>query len=166
MFKKTFKYDNPNKLWKALMDADKKEYNELLHNLKNKQTVLEEQIDIKIGTERRRFESLADTIEDILDSVREDRDLSVSKIPDLESEESAAQRRNQSGRGLKILTPNQMLSRLPISLSQLKVGNNSKYLKTKLGKYCILCTDKKALQNNSIKVWLILFKHGNNFHEQ
>ena len=99
------------------MDADKKEYNELLHNLKNKQTVLEEQIDIKIGTERRRLESLADTIEDILDSVREDRDLSVSKIPDLESEESAAQRRNQSGRGLKSLTPSQMLSRLPISLA-------------------------------------------------
>ena len=30
----------------------------------------------------------------------------------------------QSGQGLKIPTPNQMLSRLPISLAQLKVGNN------------------------------------------
>ena len=29
------------------------------------------------------------------------------------------------GKGLKILTPNQMLSRLPISLAQLKAGNNS-----------------------------------------
>ena len=27
--------------------------------------------------------------------------------------------------GLKILTPNQMLSRLPISLAQLKAGSNS-----------------------------------------
>ena len=35
---------------------------------------------------------------------------------------------NQSGRGLKILTPNQMLSRLPISLAQLKTGNNSEKL--------------------------------------
>ena len=35
---------------------------------------------------------------------------------------------NQSGRGLKILTPNQMLSRLPISLAQLKAGNNSEKL--------------------------------------
>ena len=31
--------------------------------------------------------------------------------------------------GLKILTPNQMLSRLPISLAQLKAGNNSEKLK-------------------------------------
>ena len=30
----------------------------------------------------------------------------------------------QSGQGLKIPTPNQMFSRLPISLAQLKVGNN------------------------------------------
>ena len=33
--------------------------------------------------------------------------------------------RKQQGLGLKILTPNQMLSRLPISLAQLKAGNNS-----------------------------------------
>ena len=36
---------------------------------------------------------------------------------------------NQSGQGLKIQTPNQMLSRLPISLAQLKAGNNSEKLK-------------------------------------
>ena len=32
---------------------------------------------------------------------------------------------NQEGQGLKILTPNQMLSRLPIFLAQSKAGNNS-----------------------------------------
>ena len=31
----------------------------------------------------------------------------------------------QRGVGLKILTPDQMLSRLPITLAQLKAGNNS-----------------------------------------
>ena len=36
--------------------------------------------------------------------------------------------RQQQGQGLKILTPNQMLSRLPISLAQLKAGNNSQKL--------------------------------------
>ena len=35
---------------------------------------------------------------------------------------------NQQGEGLKILTPRQMLSRLPISLAQLKAGNNSEKL--------------------------------------
>ena len=51
---------------------------------------------------------------------------------------------DQSGQGLKILTPNQMLSRLLISLGQLKAGNNSEKL-TKLGNYCILYTDQKKL---------------------
>ena len=33
---------------------------------------------------------------------------------------------------VKILTPNQMLSRLPISLAQLKAGNNSEKLKNEI----------------------------------
>ena len=40
--------------------------------------------------------------------------------------------KNQSGLGLKVLTPNHMLSRLPISLSQLKPGNNSEKLKNEI----------------------------------
>ena len=35
----------------------------------------------------------------------------------------------------------------------------------KLGKYCILYTDQENLQNKSIKVWLTLFKNGNNLYE-
>ena len=53
--------------------------------------------------------------------------------------------RRQQGKTLKILTPNQRLNRLPISLAQLKAGNNSEKLKTKLGNCCILCTDKKKI---------------------
>ena len=49
-------------------------------------------------------------------------------MPELKSEEFAAERRNQPGQGLKILTPDQMLSRLPITLAQLKAGNNSQIL--------------------------------------
>ena len=40
--------------------------------------------------------------------------------------------KKQLGLGLKILTPNQMLSRLPISLAQLKAGNNSEKLKNEI----------------------------------
>ena len=36
------------------------------------------------------------------------------------------------GEGLKILTPMQMLSRLPITLAQLKAGNNSEKLKNEI----------------------------------
>ena len=39
---------------------------------------------------------------------------------------------NQQGQGIKILTPNQMLSRLPISLAQLEAGNNSNKLKNEI----------------------------------
>ena len=39
-----------------------------------------------------------------------------------------------------------MLSRLPISLLQLKAENNSEKLKTKIGNYYILCTDQKTCE--------------------
>ena len=53
-------------------------------------------------------------------------------MPELESEESAVERRNQQRQGLKILTPDQMLSRLPIPLAQLKAGNDSQKLINKI----------------------------------
>ena len=56
----------------------------------------------------------------------------ITDTPDLESEEFAAQRRNQQGQGLKILTLNQMLRRLPIPLAELKTGNNSEKLINKI----------------------------------
>ena len=40
--------------------------------------------------------------------------------------------RKQRRQGLKILTPNQMLGRLPISLAQLKAGNNFEKLKSEI----------------------------------
>ena len=38
----------------------------------------------------------------------------------------------QEGKGIKILTPNHMLSRLQISLAQLQAGNNSEKLKNEI----------------------------------
>ena len=54
--------------------------------------------------------------------------LETTDMPKLESVESAEQNRKQKDVGLKILTPNQMLSMLPITLAQLKTGNNSEKL--------------------------------------
>ena len=50
-------------------------------------------------------------------------------MPDLESKESDERWRNQEQTGLKILTPDQMPSGLPISLSRLKAENDSEKLK-------------------------------------
>ena len=58
--------------------------------------------------------------------------LDTRDMPELESEEYAAKTRNQQGQGLKILTPDQMFSRLPITLAQSKAGNNSQKLKNKI----------------------------------
>ena len=44
----------------------------------------------------------------------------------------------QQASGLKILIPNQMLSRLPITLAQLKAGNNSEKLKNEIRQ--LLCS--------------------------
>ena len=47
----------------------------------------------------------------------------------LEAREKAAEEiKEQDGTGLKILTPKQMLQRLPIAFAQVKAGNNSKSL--------------------------------------
>ena len=62
---------------------------------------------------------------------------------------------NQQGEGIKILTPNQMLSRLPISLAQLQAGNNSEKLKNEIRQllYSLYCSKNmtKQVYNNLIK---------------
>ena len=73
-----------------------------------------------------------DETDDKSDDEADDKQSDNTDMPDLESEESAEQRRNQWGQGLKILTPAQLLSRLPISLAQLKAGNNSEKLKNEI----------------------------------
>ena len=66
---------------------------------------------------------------------------------------------SQEGEGLKILTPNQMLKRLPIALAQVKAGNNSESLLNKIRQivyslYRSKEISKKVHNNitNSIKV--------------
>ena len=66
------------------------------------------------------------------DDKKTDEQPDTTNMPELESEESAEQKRNQQRKRFKILTPNQILSRLPISLVQLKAGNNSEKLKNEI----------------------------------
>ena len=89
---------------------------------------MNKQIKTEIGVPRTRLENLTN-VKYILEKVRW-----PDNITALESEESPAQRKNESSsrRGLKILIPSQMLSRLPISLARLKAGNNSEELKNEI----------------------------------
>ena len=72
----------------------------------------------------------------------------------------------QKGGGLKILTLNQMHSRLPISLAQLNAGNNSKKLQNEIRQlfYSLHRSKKltKIIYNNLINT---IYKNGNNLYE-
>ena len=56
-------------------------------------------------------------------------------------------KQNQEEHGLKILTPQQMFSRLPISLAQLKAGNNSEKLKNETRRLLYSLYRSKKLSN-------------------
>ena len=58
---------------------------------------------------------------------------------------------NQQGNGLKILTPSQMLTISPISLAQLKAGNNSKKLKIEIRQLLYSLYRSKNLTKNVYK---------------
>ena len=64
-------------------------------------------------------------------------------------------KQKQEGQGIKILTPNQMLSRLSISLAQSEVGNNSEKLKNEIRQllYSFYCSKNmtKQVYNNLMK---------------
>ena len=66
------------------------------------------------------------------ESKTDDKQPDAIGIPDLGNEESTAQRKIQQGKGLKILTPNEMVNRLTIFFAQLKAGNNSEKLKNEI----------------------------------
>ena len=81
------------------------------------------------------------------------------KIVEIVEEILKFNEQNQEGQGLKILTPNQMLSRLPVSLAQLKAGNNSEKLKNEIRQllYSLYRSKNmtKQVYNNLIKyIWI------------
>ena len=133
MFEKKINFVSPTVLTKQLHKIKNKNKNNELVNL------------IKSG-----LSDLKDEIKEI--SKGETKNEKPDKILKIVEEILNFNKEKQQGSGLKILTPNQMLSRLTITLAQLKAGIIMKNLKAKLDKFYILCTDQKNLQSNSIKV--------------
>ena len=81
---------------------------------------------------KNRWSNLKDNIEEMskeeIESEKTNRILEIiTKIVDFNKEVQ-----KQQGSGLKILTPDQMLSRLSITLPQLNAGNNSEKLKNEI----------------------------------
>ena len=108
MFKGYFNFSVPSALAKELYETkDKTKNNELVEEIKNKWSDLKDEIK-KMSEDEKEIEQpdkILETVEKVLDFNKNIRE--------------------QQGLGLKILTPNQMFSRLPITLAQLKAGNDS-----------------------------------------
>ena len=112
IFQRLFKFQRPSDMFKLLYKTNNKKKNKELVNM------------IKSGT----IDSKNEINEDEKEAEKLDRILKiVDEIIDFNNKISV-----QSGEDLKILTPNQMPSRLPITLAQLKAGNNSDKLKNEI----------------------------------
>ena len=96
--------------------------------------------------EKERINNVIKGIELVLNYVAHYRDVSDSD-PDFSSFNFS----HSKGSVLKILTPKQMLSRLPISLDQLKAGNNSEKLKNKIGQLLHFLYKSKKLTKQLYK---------------
>ena len=76
-----------------------------------------------------------DKMKKVIENVPEDKTFKIEeneKIINIVERILYFNQQNQAGQELKILTPKQMFSRLPISLGQLKAGNNSEILKNEI----------------------------------
>ena len=106
------------------------------------------------------FSGLKDLKEEIKKMSKEERKIEKSdKMVKIVKKILKFNKQNQEGKDIKILTINQMLSRLPISLAQLEAGNNSNKLKNEIRQLlCSLYRSKnmtKQVYNNSIKqIWI------------
>ena len=97
-----------------------------------------DKITTRLNALKKLVKILSDTTEKkIIDDVLKGAEFTFNYIASLwdsdsESDFSSFEVNDTKGSGLKILTPNQMHSRLPISLAQLKAGSNSEKLKNEI----------------------------------
>ena len=109
--------------------------------------------DIKsIESEKEYKESIAEKVKTRRQNKETDRDTQRTFAP----QDSSINLDNFKGRGLKILSKQQMLSRFPILLAQIQAGNYSNKLKNELRQFIYslyrLKKITKTVYNNLIKV--------------
>ena len=110
---KTFQFNRSSELSKSVYNMNNKNKNSHLINvIKSGLSDLKKEIE-KMGEDEKRIEELDKMVNIVVKII-------LFNI------------QNQQGQGLKILTPDQMLKRLPISLAQVKAENNSENLKNKI----------------------------------
>ena len=127
MFKNYFNVVVPSVLAKKLYETkNKNKSNELVKEIKNRKSNLKDEIK-EMSEDEKEIEQpkkILKIVEEVLDFNK--------KI------------QKQQGLGLKILTPNQMICRLPITLAKLKAGIILRNLKTKLCNYVFFVQIEKT----------------------
>ena len=138
------KFKGPMHICKSIHNG-----NTTLENLEKEQTELKRDLGhIKQGYPNNRSKEQEKTINNIKNLYD-----SREKVVQLFNDYANSMSRNiydskQKGTGLKILTPNQMLKRLPIALAQIKAGNNSESLLNEIRQivYSLYRSNKKLLK--------------------
>ena len=105
IFRNYLLYQTPSYLTKVLYDRDEIKNNEIIKNINNGMIELRNSINSKEILENENPEKVVNIVEKIIDF-----------------------NKTQKSKGLKILTPKQMLQRLPIAFAQVKAGNTSENL--------------------------------------
>ena len=114
MFREDLEYSSPSDMYKSLSNTIGSEENEAQANaIKDKLANLMEVFKSRPTSNTKKIKNRNNMVQIV------QRILEFNQL-------------NQSGEGLKILTPNQMLKRLPIALAQLNAGNNTKKLKSEI----------------------------------
>ena len=132
MFKTYFNFSAPIGLAKKLFETK--------HKKKNSEFV--EKIKIRWSNLKNETEKMSKT------EIKNEKPNKILGIVNEIIDFNKKSQKQQEGLGLKILTPNQMLGRLPISLAQLKAGNNSEKLKNETRQllYCLYRSKKRTKQ--------------------
>ena len=113
LFKKHFNVQTPSFMYRVFYETNDKEKNSELVDIFNS--------------------GLKDLKEEIKNMSKEEGEIEKpDEIVEVAEMILKFNKQDQEEKGLKILTPSQMFSRLPITLAQLKAGNNSEKLKNEI----------------------------------
>ena len=134
LFKMYFTFQRPGDMLKSVYITNDKKNNNLVITIKSRLSDLKNEIE-NMSEEEKQIDK-PNEIVNIAEKIFEFND------------------QTQRGVGLKTLTPDQMLSRLPITLAQLKAANNSEKLKNEIRQllYSLYRSKKltKTMYNHSI----------------
>ena len=140
-----FGYKNIDELVDAFNNKKTNEQlNKLFNKIANKLSTLKKLVKmVSDATEKKRINNAIKGFEFVLDC--------VAFLGGSDTDFSSFDFSNKKGKGLIILIPNQMLSRLRISLAQLKAGNNSGKLKNEIRQLLYSLYRSKKLTKKSYK---------------